>query len=82
MHISNYKLCRILNEGSESRYMNLGTRLYDQIIGRFLSADPLWEAFPSWSPYQYAYNSTISYKDPTGLAPQKEKGNGYEIFKL
>ncbi len=67
-------------EGSESRYMNLGTRLYDPIIGRFLSVDrnpTVWvcEAFLSWSPYQYAYNSTISYKDPTDLAPQKEKGD-------
>jgi RHS repeat-associated protein len=59
----------------ESRYLNLGARLYDPIIGRFLSVDPLWEAFPSWSPYQYAYNCPISYKDPTGFAPQKEKGD-------
>ena len=66
-------------EGGErdpvSRYLNLGARLYDLIIGRFLSVDPLWEAFPSWSPYQYAYNCPISYKDPTGFAPQKEKGD-------
>jgi len=66
-------------EGGErdpvSRYLNLGARLYDPIIGRFLSVDPLWEAFPSWSPYQYAYNCPVSYKDPTGFAPQKEKGD-------
>ena len=66
-------------EGGErdpvSRYLNLGARLYDPIIGRFLSVDPLWEAFLSWSPYQYAYNCPVSYKDPTGFAPQKEKGD-------
>ena len=43
--------------------------------GRFLSVDPLWQAFRSLTPYHYANNSPLSYKDPTGLAPVKEKGD-------
>ena len=54
--------------------MNFGARLYCPQTGRFLSVDPLWQAFRSLTPYHYAYNSPLSYKDPTGLAPVKEKG--------
>ena len=52
----------------------MGARIYDPEIGRFLSADPLFEAFPNQSPYSYALNNPISFKDPSGLAPEKEKG--------
>ncbi len=63
----------------ESRFINYGARLYDTKTGRFLSVDRkptvwVWQAFPSLTPYQYAYNSPISYHYPTGLAPQKENG--------
>jgi RHS repeat-associated protein len=54
--------------------MNLKSRIYDPSIGRFLSVDPLWEMFVNQSPYSYALNNPISYKDPSGLAPEKEKG--------
>ena len=69
-----------LERDPESSYMNYGARLYDPQTGRFLSVDPLphawvWQAFRSLTPYQYAYNSPLSYKDPTGLAPQKEGGD-------
>ena len=47
------------------------------VIGRFLSADPLWSAFPSSSPYMYANDNPMSFKDPSGLAPEGElKGHG------
>ncbi len=61
--------------------MNYGARLYDTKTGRFLSVDPLWQAFPSLTPYQYAFNSPLSFKDPTGLAPQKEKGDKILAFE-
>ena len=54
--------------------MNMGMRVYDPTIGRFLSVAPLSEAFPNQSPYSYSFNNPISYKDPSGLAPEKEKG--------
>ena len=66
----------------ESDYMNMGARIYDPEIGRFLSADPLFEAFPNQSPYSYALNNPLSFRDPSGLAPEKEKGGGMRICKI
>ena len=57
----------------------MGARVYDPQIGRFLSVDPLLVAFPSHSPYSYSFNNPISYTDPSGLAPEKEKGGGNKI---
>ncbi len=31
------------------------------------------------SPYSYALNNPLSYRDPSGLAPEKEKGGGKKI---
>ena len=36
---------------AESNYMNLGFRLYDPVIGRFLSVDPLFEMQIGITPY-------------------------------
>ena len=58
----------------ESRFIVMGVRQYDPKTGRFLSIDPFFEKFPSQSPYQYAYNNPISFKDPTGFEPESEKG--------
>ncbi len=57
----------------------MGARVYDPQIGRFLSVDPLLDVFPSHSPYSYSFNNPISYSDPSGLAPEKEKGGGNKI---
>ena len=59
---------------AESDYTAMGARWYLPEIGRFLSCDPLWAAFPSMSPYVYANNNPMSFKDPTGMAPEKEEG--------
>jgi RHS repeat-associated protein len=58
----------------ESRYFAMGFRQYDCTIGRFLSLDPLMDKFPEQSPYSYANNNPISFKDPSGLEPESEKG--------
>jgi RHS repeat-associated protein len=58
----------------ESRYFAMGARQYDCLSGRFLSLDPLMDKFPEQSPYSYANNNPISFKDPTGLEPEGEKG--------
>ncbi len=34
---------------------NFGVRQYNAEEGRFTSVDPLWEQFPSQSPYHYWY---------------------------
>ncbi len=59
----------------------MGARVYDPQIGRFLSVDPLLDVFPSHSPYSYSFNNPISYTDPSGLAPEKEKGGGNTVNK-
>ena len=64
----------------ESDLFNNGVRKLDDNIGRFTSIDPLWESFPSWSPYQYGYNNPLRVTDPGGMqgrtpiTPQVEMG--------
>jgi RHS repeat-associated protein len=66
---------------SESDLQMLGFRMYDNETGRFTTPDLLWSAFPAQTPYHYAYNSPLTYRDPTGLAPEKEK-EGEELQGL
>jgi RHS repeat-associated protein len=58
----------------ENSYFAMGMRQYDCTTGRFLSVDPYFEKFREQTPYQYAFNNPISFKDPTGLEPESEKG--------
>jgi len=58
---------------AESDLQMLGFRMYDNETGRFTTPDLLWSAFPAQTPYHYAYNSPLTYRDPSGLAPEKEK---------
>ncbi|HPF89541.1 MAG TPA: RHS repeat-associated core domain-containing protein, partial [Flavobacteriales bacterium] len=44
-------------------------RMHDPRIGRFLSTDPVGQAFPYWSPYHFAANSPIWCMDWDGLQP-------------
>ena len=44
-----------------------GFRVYNHRIGKFLSVDPLFSAFPWYTPYQYASNSPVSFIDIDGL---------------
>jgi len=60
-------------EEGESNLMQMGVRMYSPQLGRFLSVDPLHELMPRHNPYHYAFNSPLVWKDPSGLAPEKEK---------
>ncbi|WP_240110031.1 ricin-type beta-trefoil lectin domain protein [Streptomyces sp. MUM 203J] len=53
-----------------SGYQPLGARLYDPVVGRFISADPILDlADPLQSNgYAYAHNNPVTLSDPTGLA--------------
>jgi RHS repeat-associated protein len=53
-----------------SGYVPLGARLYDPVVGRFLSADPILDlADPLQSNgYAYAHNNPVTHSDPTGLS--------------
>ncbi|MFJ8665128.1 ricin-type beta-trefoil lectin domain protein [Streptomyces sp. NPDC093600] len=53
-----------------SGYQPLGARLYDPVVGRFLSADPLMDLNDPLQAngYVYAHNNPVTHADPTGLA--------------
>jgi len=49
--------------------INMNARLYDPVLGRFLSPDPIIQVpdfTQSYNGYSYAMNNPLSYKDPTG----------------
>ncbi|MBP6882460.1 MAG: VCBS repeat-containing protein [Candidatus Levybacteria bacterium] len=49
--------------------INMNGRVYDPVIGRFLSADPFVQQpdnTQSYNRYSYVLNSPLSYTDPTG----------------
>ncbi|MQS06852.1 ricin-type beta-trefoil lectin domain protein, partial [Streptomyces alkaliphilus] len=51
-------------------YIQLGARLYDPAVGRFMSADPILDlSDPLQSNgYAYAHNNPVTHSDPTGLS--------------
>jgi RHS repeat-associated protein len=51
--------------------VHLGARLYDPVIGRFLSRDPLLvsRSASMTNPYAFAANDPVNHADPTGLDP-------------
>ncbi|MCO6173616.1 hypothetical protein NHF50_01015 [Flavobacterium sp. NRK F10] len=38
------------------------------VIGRWMSPDPLSEEFPEWSPYTMVMDNPLRFNDPTGMA--------------
>jgi RHS repeat-associated protein len=52
----------------------LGARLYDPVIGRFLSRDPLIlpRTASTTNPYAFADNDPVNHADPTGLYPGED----------
>lgn len=47
--------------------LDYGNRLYDPIVGRFWSVDPLTKKYPELTPYQFASNTPIQGTDLDGL---------------
>lgn len=49
----------------------VGARWYDEVVGQFLSVDPIMDlASPQqWNAYTYANNNPTTLSDPTGLKP-------------
>ncbi len=63
---------------SETGLHYYGARYYDSRISRFMSVDPLADAYASWSPYNYTLNNPLKYTDPTGMAPEHVEGDYYD----
>jgi RHS repeat-associated protein len=49
--------------------LDFGARIYDSRLGRFLSLDPKFREFPSWSPYIFALDNPIRFIDVEGEGP-------------
>ena len=54
--------------------VHVGARLYDPVIGRFLSRDPitLTGTATSANPYSFAENDPINMSDPSGMCPPEQ----------
>jgi RHS repeat-associated protein len=55
--------------------VQMGARLYDPVIGRFLSRDPLFapRTAATTNPYAFADNDPIGKSDPTGLCSEGDE---------
>jgi RHS repeat-associated protein len=52
---------------NETSYDYFGARYYNNKLGVWLSADPLADKYPGWSPYTYVRNSPLNLIDPLGM---------------
>jgi RHS repeat-associated protein len=95
LHWGTSELNAILNQGparnfgytghaqlDRSGFIHMQGRLYDPVLGRFLSPDPI-VIYPfdsqNWNRYSYVLNNPTKYVDPTGYAPDEAtKICGYE----
>ncbi len=51
--------------------VHMNGRVYDPLLGRFLSADPFIDGFydtQGWNRYSYVHNRPLSFTDPSGFA--------------
>lgn len=56
-------------------------RMYDNAIGRFHSIDKMTDIMPSLSPYRFAFNNPVLWKDPTGMLEDKGDPTPYIPLK-
>ncbi|NME71230.1 hypothetical protein HHU12_24915 [Flammeovirga aprica JL-4] len=52
---------------SSQLIQDYGFRVYNPVIGRFLSVDPLTKSYPWYTPYQFAGNTPVQAIDLDGL---------------
>lgn len=62
-----------------SGLVNVGARVYDAAMGRFLSVDPVQDLMDpqQWNGYSYSNNNPTTLSDPSGLRPDCGNGGGY-----
>ena len=64
--------------------VHMNGRIYDPLLGRFLSADILVQApgnLQSYNRYSYVFNNPLSFTDPSGFLTPEEKEKAIEKFK-
>jgi len=67
------KLDNYLYNGKEEmadfglRWLDYGARMYDPVVGRWWTIDPMAEKYYSINPYCYVANNPMIYIDPTGM---------------
>ncbi|WP_423461987.1 RHS repeat domain-containing protein [Promicromonospora sp. MS192] len=55
----------------------VGARMYDPVLGRFVSVDPIMDLTDpqQWNAYSYANNMPVTLSDPTGKNPYVRDGS-------